>query len=104
VLYFHPDLIRNYPLNHTIGQYGFLSYSVSEALFLSEKEKKVIAALFEAIQAEPENNTDQCSQDVLVSQIELLLNHSNRFYNRQFLTRKIVHDDLIHKLDTFLTA
>jgi AraC-like DNA-binding protein len=101
-LYFHPDLIRNHPLSNVIAHYGFFSYGVSEALFLSAKEKKVIAALFEAIATELDNNIDQFSQDVLVSQIELLLNHSNRFYNRQFLTRKAVNHDLIDRMNAFL--
>jgi AraC-like DNA-binding protein len=101
-LYFHPDLIRTYPLSHTIGHYGFFSYGVSEALFLSEKEKIIIATLFEAIQTELSNHIDRFSQDVLVSQIELLLNHSNRFYNRQFLTRKAINHDLIDRMNAFL--
>jgi AraC-like DNA-binding protein len=101
-LYFHADLIRNYQLGKNIDQYGFFAYAVSEALFLSDKEKQVIAALFESIAAELQNNTDAFSQDVLVSQIELLLNHSNRFYNRQFLTRKTQHHDLISQMNTYL--
>jgi AraC-like DNA-binding protein len=101
-LYFHADLIRNYQLGKNIHQYGFFTYAVNEALFLSEKEKKVIAGLFENIAAELDNNTDAFSQDVLVSQIELLLNYSNRFYNRQFITRKAAHHDLISQMDTFL--
>lgn len=101
-LYFHADLIRNYQLGKNIEQYGFFAYAVNEALFLSDKEKKVIAGLFESISHELENNTDAFSQDVLVSQIELLLNHSNRFYNRQFLTRKAQHHDLIAKMNTYL--
>lgn len=102
-LFFHPDLIRNYPLGNTIHQYGFFSYAVSEALFLSEKEKKVIAALFEGISGELDNNIDHFSQDVLVSQIELLLNYSNRYYNRQFITRKTVYNDLIGKMNAYLS-
>jgi len=101
-LFFHADLIRNYQLGKNIQQYGFFSYAVSEALFLSDKEKKVIAGLFENIAAELDNNIDAFSQDVLVSQIELLLNYSNRFYNRQFLTRKAIHHDLISQMDTYL--
>ncbi len=101
-LYFHPDFIRNYPLGKTINQYGFFSYDVSEALFLSAKEKKIIADLFAAIANELNNNIDHFSQDVLVSQIELLLNYSNRFYNRQFITRKAVNHDIITSLDKFL--
>jgi len=102
-LYFHPDLIRNYQLGKNIQQYSFFSYAVSEALFLSDKEKVVIAGLFEGIANELENSIDHFSQDILVSQIELLLNYSNRFYNRQFITRKVVYNDLIGKLDAWLS-
>lgn len=103
-LFFHADLIRNYALGQRIQQYGFFSYAVTEALFLSEKEKKVIAGLFENIADELNNNTDIFSQDVLVSQIELLLNYSNRFYNRQFITRKALHHDVITQMNAYLEA
>jgi len=101
-LYFHADFIRNYQLGRSMDQYGFFSYDVSEALFLSAKEKEIIANLFSAIANELENNIDHFSQDVLVSQIELLLNYSNRFYNRQFITRKAVNHDIITSLDKIL--
>jgi len=103
-LYFHPDFIRNYPVGKTISRYGFFAYNVSEALFLSAKEKDVIAQLFTSIATELNNNIDGFSQDVLVSQIELLLNYSNRFYNRQFITRKAVNHDIITALDELLDA
>lgn len=102
-LFFHPDFIRNYPLGKTISKYGFFSYAVSEALFLSDKEKKIISSLFETIAMELDNNIDHFSQDVLIAQIELLLNYSNRFYNRQFITRKTVYNDLIAKMDAYLS-
>jgi AraC family transcriptional regulator, transcriptional activator of pobA len=102
-LLFHPDFIRNYPLGKHISRYGFFSYSVAEALYLSEKEKKTIFSLFEAIAAELDQNIDQFSQDVLVSQIETLLNYSSRFYNRQFITRKPVHNDLIAEMESYLS-
>lgn len=101
-LYFHPDFIRNYPLGNSMNQYGFFSYAVSEALFLSAKEKAIISNLFDIIASELENNIDQFSQDVLISQIELLLNYSNRFYNRQFITRKTVNHKIITSLDKLL--
>ncbi len=102
VLYFHPDFIRNYSLGNSINQYGFFSYAVSEALFLSAKEKKIIGNLYSTIANELESNIDHFSQDVLVSQIELLLNYSNRFYNRQFITRKTVNHEIINTLDNLL--
>lgn len=101
-LFFHPDLIRGYPLTNSITKYGFFSYDSDEALFLSAKEKTIIQNIFEGINNELEMNIDQFSQDVLVSQIELLLNYSNRFYNRQFLTRKTVHHQIITQLDSLL--
>lgn len=102
-LYFHPDFIRNYPLGNTINQYGFFSYDVSEALCLSAKEKEIIANLFASIANELDTNIDKFSQDVLVSQLELLLNYSNRFYDRQFITRKAVNHDIITSLDKLLS-
>ncbi|UZT99991.1 helix-turn-helix transcriptional regulator [Chryseobacterium fluminis] len=101
-LYFHPDFIRNYSLGKTINQYGFFSYDVSEALFLSAKEKEIIANLFAIIANELANTIDHFSQDILVSQVELLLNYSNRFYNRQFITRKAVNHDIIASLESLL--
>jgi AraC family transcriptional regulator, transcriptional activator of pobA len=103
MLFFHADLIRNYALGRLIGNYGFFSYAVSEALYLSDREKKIVAALFNSMEQELATNIDQFSQDVLVSQIDLLLNYSNRFYNRQFITRKAVYHNLIHKMDAYLS-
>jgi AraC-like DNA-binding protein len=102
VLYFHPDFIRNYALGTAINQYGFFSYDVSEALFLSAGEKETITRLFGQIGDELKNNIDHFSQDILVSHIELLLNYSNRFYNRQFITRKAVNHEVTVSLDKLL--
>ncbi|WP_069658828.1 helix-turn-helix domain-containing protein [Arcticibacter eurypsychrophilus] len=101
-VYFHADLIRNYQLGRNIEHYGFFSYAVNEALFLSEKEKILILDLFKSIFNELNNNIDSFSQDVLVSQIELILIYSNRFYNRQFNTRKTVYTDLIVRMNAYL--
>ncbi|RXK86084.1 helix-turn-helix domain-containing protein [Filimonas effusa] len=101
-LFFHPDFIRDYPLGRSIHQYGFFSYEVSEALFLSAKEKEIIEGLFRTIGIELQNNIDAFSQNVLVSQIELLLSYSDRFYNRQFLTRKAVNHQIIIAFDRLL--
>ncbi len=101
-LYFHPDLLCSHPLEHTIRRYGFFDYDVSEALLLSEKEKSAMDALFRLIGVELENPVDRFSQQVLVCQLELLLNQSDRFYNRQFLTRKSVHHELIQRMNGWL--
>ena len=96
---FHPDFLAGYPLAKKIKQYGFFSYSVNEALHLSDKEKATIMSVFKSMEEELNGTIDDFSQDVMVSQIELLLNYSNRFYKRQFLTRKAVNHDLLQKLE-----
>jgi AraC family transcriptional activator of pobA len=101
-LLFHPDLIRNHPLGTTIKKYGFFSYETNEALFLSDKEKKIILGLFDNINDELNTSIDDISQDVLVSYIEVLLNYSNRFYKRQFITRKVVNHDVLTKIEHLL--
>lgn len=98
----HPDFIRPYTLNENIKKYGFFSYSAAEALYLSEKEKETILAIFANIQEELDQRIDNFSQDVIISQLELLLNYSNRFYNRQFITRKAVNNDVLSKLENLL--
>lgn len=98
----HPDFLRNYPLAKTIKDYGFFDYSVHEALCLSEQEKQVIMGIFESIKRELHAAIDHFSQDIIISQIEQLLNYSNRFYNRQFITRKVVHSDQLSALDDML--
>jgi len=101
-LYFHPGLLDGHSLAKSIHNYGFFDYAVAEALFLSEKEKQIMEMLFKAITIELDNHIDQFSENVLVSQLELLLNHSDRFYNRQFLTRKNIHHDLISRMNIWL--
>lgn len=103
-LLFHPDFIRNYPLATKIKNFGFFSYSANEALYISDKEKQTIFSVFENIKTELNNTIDDFSQDVLVSHIEVLLNYSNRFYKRQFITRKAVNHDLLAQLEQILNA
>jgi AraC family transcriptional activator of pobA len=98
----HPDFLWNSPLGKKIKQYGFFSYSANEALHLSEKEKATILSIFKNIDEELNSRIDDFSQDVIISQIELLLNYANRFYKRQFITRKAVSNDLLQKLEDIL--
>ncbi|MEO6282913.1 MAG: helix-turn-helix transcriptional regulator [Dyadobacter sp.] len=96
VLLFHPDILVRHPLAGIIKGYSFFSYSVSEALHLSEKEESHIIGLLEKISEEIER-IDVHTQDIVLSHIDLLLNYSKRFYDRQFLTRKLVNHELVDK-------
>lgn len=103
-LLFHPDFIRNYPLGKTIKKYGFFSYDTNEALHLSDSEKTTIVGLLTSIDNELHTAIDEMSQDVIVSYIDVLLNYSNRFYKRQFITRKTISNDLLLKVEDTLDS
>ncbi|MDI9866767.1 helix-turn-helix transcriptional regulator [Flectobacillus sp. DC10W] len=101
-LLIHPDFLRGYSLANRIKSFGFFSYSANEALHLSEKERLIIFSVFDNIKEELSGNIDDFSQDLVVSHIEVLLNYSNRFYKRQFITRKIVNNALIVQMEKIL--
>lgn len=102
LLLIHPDFLLSYPLLKKIKQFGFFEYSANEALHISEKEKETIFSIFKIINEELHHRIDDFSQDVIISQVELLLNYSNRFYKRQFITRKAVNNDVLQKLEEIL--
>ncbi len=103
-LLIHPDFLWNYPLAKKIRQYGFFSYAANETLHLSDKEKATIISIFKIIEEELNSRIDDLSQDVVISQIELLLTYADRFYKRQFITRKTVNSDLLQQLESILDA
>ncbi|MES2486699.1 MAG: helix-turn-helix transcriptional regulator [Bacteroidota bacterium] len=102
-LVFHPDFLRSYPLDRNIKEYGYFSYDTHEALHLSDAEETLVNALMLNIEKEYQQPIDQYSQDVMISQIDLLLTYCNRYYNRQFITRKLVNNSLVAKLEEALT-
>ncbi|KAA6438714.1 helix-turn-helix transcriptional regulator [Dyadobacter flavalbus] len=99
----HPDFLWNTPLAKTIKQYEFFSYSVYEALYLSDKEETMLTTLAQNIEQEYHANIDRFSQNVIIAQLELMLTYSERFYQRQFITRKIASHEILAKLEDLLT-
>lgn len=100
----HPDFLRTYSLNQKIKTFGFFDYRVNEALILSEEEQKSIEIIFEQIEKEYLLPIDQFSQDVMISALDLLLTHCNRYYTRQFITRKPQSSELLTKVEIILNA
>lgn len=101
-LLIHPDFFLGYPLAKTIRRYGFFSYSANEALHLSEEEKETVISIFKMMETELSSRIDDFSQDVVISQVELLLSFANRFYKRQFITRKAVSHHLLQQMEDIL--
>ena len=104
LLLIHPDFLWNFPLAKAIKDHAFFGYSVNKALFLSPKEEATVTALIENLEREYHGNLDAFSQGIIVAQIELLLTYAQRFYHRQFLTRKISGHRILTRLEALLTA
>lgn len=102
LLFIHPEFLWNTPLAKDIKQYEFFGYSVNEALFMSEKEEIIITELMQNIQREYHNNIDKFSHNIIIAQIQLLLNYCERFYQRQFITRKKSSHQVLERLEKIL--
>ena len=100
----HPDFLWNTPLAKTIKQYEFFNYSVYEALYLSDKEETMLTTITQNIEQEYHANIDRFSGSVIVAQLELLLTYSERFYQRQFITRKVASHEILTKLEDLLSG
>lgn len=101
LLVFHEDFLLKHPLAHAISGYGFFSYTVTEALHLSEDEENDLIEILFKIDKEC-RRIDRYTQEIILSQIDLLLSYSNRFYERQFITRKNGNHQLLAKFEQYL--
>jgi AraC-like DNA-binding protein len=103
LLLIHPDFLWGTSLIKKMKSYEFFSYQINEALFLSDKEEKIIVDLFKNIEKEYQTNIDKFTQELIVAQLELFLIYSERFYERQFLTRKKSSHELLDKFEEVLS-
>jgi AraC family transcriptional regulator, transcriptional activator of pobA len=101
-LAFHPDLIHGTHLGKHINEYGFFSYDSNEALHVSDAERDTVIRCFKQIRNELSRDIDKHSRTLIVSNIELFLNYCVRFYDRQFVTRELVHKDVLSKFERLL--
>jgi AraC family transcriptional regulator, transcriptional activator of pobA len=104
LLLIHPDFLWNTPLTKKIKSFDFFQYAVNEALFLSDKEEKIIVDILLKIEQEYQSNMDKFSQELIVAQLEMLLIYSERFYERQFLTRKKSTHELLERFEKVLAS
>ncbi len=102
MLCFHPDLIRGSTLWHKLPDYSFFEYEANEALHLSDQEKGIVDRIVSDIQVEYSGNLDMYSNDLLLSNLEVLLNYAKRFYGRQFITRKAIVKDSVTQFERLL--
>lgn len=104
MMFIHPDFLWNTSLAKKIKQYEYFDYATNEALFLSEKEEAIMNGIIGNIRQEYHANIDKFSQDVIIAQLELLFTYAQRFYERQFITRKITSHQVLERLEEVLSA
>jgi AraC family transcriptional activator of pobA len=100
----HPEFLRSYALSQKIKQLGFFDYVINEALILSEDEQKSMEIIFQQVEREYHLPIDSFSQDVIVANLEVLLSYCNRYYKRQFVTRKISAGGILERLENILES
>ena len=101
-LLFHPDLIKGTPLGRQIQQYSFFSYSVNEALHLSEGERQTVLECFSKVSDELNNPVDRHTRTLITTSILLLLDYCQRYYERQFITREDAHRGTLQRFESML--
>ena len=101
-LMFHPDLLRKSELGRSILDYSFFDYDSNEALHLSDAERNSLTELIHKIENEYDQIIDMHSQDLIVSNIDLLLKYCKRFYDRQFYTRTNINKDLLSRFEEII--
>lgn len=99
---FHEDFIKGTELAHQIKKYGFFSYAVNEALHLSPKEEKQMESIVKNIEIEYQNNQDEFSKDIIITQLSALFKYADRFYKRQFINRKEYSNNLLEQFNQHL--
>lgn len=107
-LLFHPDFLHRTALGQKMKQYSFFSYSSNEALHLSTEERVILQDYMEKIVRELQHPIDKFSKSLIISNIEVLLNYCMRFYERQFITREVMNNDVLtrfeHLLDEYMES
>lgn len=101
-LLFHPDILHGTPLEKTIKEYSFFDYRINEALHMTHEEHDIFVSLMRQMKNELQNMRDNFQDRIIVEYISLLLNYCMRFYNRQFVTRKLENTDILMKFDNLL--
>lgn len=102
ILLIHPDFLLGHPIARKIKQYSYFSYASNEALHLSVAEREIILSVYQIMEQELNSRVDEFSQEVVIAQLELLLSYVNRFYKRQFITRKTANNDILQRTESIL--
>jgi len=102
LVFIHEDFLNGHFLHNEIDNYSFFDYEINEALHLSPKEEEIIWDLYQKIETEYNNTTDEYSRDIILTHIDSILKYSQRFYKRQFINRAELSGKTVSKFNAAL--
>ncbi len=103
LLFIHEDFLNGHELYNEIKKYHFFDYETNEALHLSPREEQIIWSFYHALEAEYNNNQDEFSREIMLSNVSSMLKYAQRFYKRQFLNRSQLSGKTVTKFNDTLT-
>jgi len=103
-LSFHKDFFLGYPLFDSLSKYNFFKYAINEALHLSPEEEKILQELYNNIEAEYNKSKDELSKELIISNIEIILKYSQRYYRRQFHDREHLSKGIFNQFLSLLNV
>ena len=98
----HEDFLQGDKIRDIFKAASFFSYAVNEALHLSPKEEEQMRAIMKNIHAEYQNNQDEFSRELIISQLDTLLKYAKRYYSRQFLNREELSHEILSRFETVM--
>ena len=99
---FQKELFCNTRTYNELEKYSFFSYDCKEALHLSLREKNKILECIHLMDEELRHPADCHSEILLVRCIELILDYCTRYYERQFITREELNNDVLVRFERLL--
>ncbi len=102
-LLFDAELLRNTELDRRMHDYTYFSYSVSEALLLTDEQRQSLVNLIEQIRQELLGKEDTHTLRIVTSQIEQVLELVARYYALQLSTSATsTNSDLLPRFEQLL--
>ncbi len=98
------DLFKGYSMRNRLKDFGYLEYSIQESKVLLDNDYRLIKNIFELVDKEAKMPASDIHSRILISYLNLLLQHMQRFYKGSMENRvnelQILHQDFINELQS----
>lgn len=99
---FHPDILQGTALEKSIRNFSFFDYRINEALHMTAQERDVMIALIRQLDNELRFPSDSMQNRIITGFLNIILQYAQRFYNRQFVSRTVLNNDILSRFESLL--